>query len=61
MSSWTYSLKPLSAVELASDRQIRRNASQSNSTLRVTAVLVAALQRGTRVIEGCAAAAPETL
>jgi hypothetical protein len=40
ISSWTYNRKPLSAVELASDWQIRRNASQVEEQfhrLRVTA------------------------
>ena len=46
ISSWTYSTKPLSAVELAADRSETRHRSDSNSTLRVTVATAAALSEG---------------
>ena len=48
ISSWTYSPKLLSAVELAADRSIRRNAPQIGGPLHVLRVTVASRRDGTR-------------
>jgi hypothetical protein len=59
----SFSPKPLSAVELASDRSIRRNASQVGEQFHVTRHRrdSGCTQRGTRVMGGSAAPASETL